>query len=58
MLSCSGIVDCLADAMEKCEFRPGRLEVDPHNMIQKISLQKYIAGECKCEVSGSRGVQC
>ncbi|XP_052821239.1 pleckstrin homology domain-containing family M member 2-like isoform X2 [Mya arenaria] len=46
-----GIVDCLADSMEKCDFRPGRLEVDPSNTIQKVSLQKYITAECKCEAS-------
>lgn len=46
------IVDCLADSMEKSESKPGRLEVDTGNTVQKISLQKYITSECKCEVSG------
>lgn len=43
-------MDCLAECMEKCESRPGRLEVDTGNTVQKISLQKYIATECGCEV--------
>lgn len=44
------LLDCLADSMEKSESRPGRLEVDTGNTVQKISLQKYIANECGCEV--------
>ncbi|XP_053379743.1 pleckstrin homology domain-containing family M member 2-like isoform X2 [Mercenaria mercenaria] len=47
------LVDCLADSMEKSESKPGRLEVDTGNTIQKISLQKYIAHECKCESDDS-----
>ncbi|KAL4221681.1 RUN [Mactra antiquata] len=43
------IVDCLADSMEKCESKPGQLEVDTSNTLQKISLQKYIRAECRCE---------
>ncbi|XP_060578073.1 pleckstrin homology domain-containing family M member 2-like isoform X2 [Ruditapes philippinarum] len=50
------MIDCLADSMEKSDSKPGRLEVDTGNTIQKISLQKYIAHECKCESDESEVV--